>query len=237
MEKLEAHQKCLKNIQNVLNKMNKNKIIIPKSILLLIILAVVLNILRVVLFDKFSLIYILWNIFLASIPFLISSILLWFANNDKLKKSLFIVGGILWLLFIPNAPYIVTDLIHIGEIRAVPALYDSFLLFSSAWVGLLLGLYSIHHIEQILRRKYSQKVAYITLSVIMLFISFGVYVGRFLRFNSWDIFENPLSFINGVGEVFSNRSNSIEALLYTGLFLFFIVMSYNSWRTTQTQTR
>lgn len=213
--------------------MNKYKLTIPKSILILIILAVVLNVFRVFLFDKFSFIYLLWNIFLAFIPFAISSILLYFASNHKLKKSLFFIGGIFWLLFIPNSPYIVTDLIHIGEIHAVPALYDSFLLFSSAWVGLLLGMYSIYHIEQILKMKYSQKITSTIIVIIMLFISFGIYLGRFLRFNSWDIFERPLSFINGVGEVFSHSSNYIEAILYTALFLFFIIMSYNSWRTTQ----
>lgn len=200
-------------------------------------LAIILNIFRIVIFNKFSQVYLLWNIFLAFIPFLISSILLWSVNKNKLKNPLFIIGGILWLLFIPNAPYIITDLIHIGEVRAVPALYDSFLIFTSAWVGLLLGLYSIHHIEQILKKRYSQKVTYITLGVIMLFISFGIYLGRFLRFNSWDIFEKPLSFINGIGNIFSRSSNYKEALLYTLLFLFFIIMSYNSWRATQTQTK
>lgn len=210
-----------------------NKINIPQSIITLVILAVVLSIFRVIIWDKMSLVYLLWNIFLAFIPFLISSILLLFANKNKLKNSLFIIGGILWLLFIPNAPYIITDLIHIGEVRAVPALYDSFLLFSSAWVGLLLGLYSIYHIEQILKKKYSKKTTYITLGIIMFFISFGIYIGRFLRFNSWDIFEKPLIFMGGVREVFSHSNNYIEALLYTLLFLFFIIMSYNSWRRTQ----
>lgn len=213
--------------------MNKYKLTIPKSILILIILAVVLNVFRVFLFDKFSFIYLLWNIFLAFIPFAISSILLYFESNHKLKKSLFFIGGILWLLFIPNAPYIVTDLIHLGEVRAVPVLFDSFLLFSSAWVGLLLGMYSIYHIEQILKMKYSQKITSTIIVIIMLFISFGIYLGRFLRFNSWDIFERPLSFINGVGEIFSHSNNYTEASLYTALFLFFIIMSYNAWRITQ----
>ncbi|MFA6251317.1 MAG: DUF1361 domain-containing protein [Candidatus Paceibacterota bacterium] len=213
--------------------MDKYKFTIPKSIVILIILVTVLSILRIVLFNKFSQVYLFWNIFLAIIPFCISSILLWWARNHKLKKYLFFIGGILWLLFIPNAPYIITDLIHIGEVRAVPALYDSFLIFNSAWVGLLFGLHSIYHMEQILREKYSARVTFAILTITMLFISFGIYLGRFLRFNSWDIFEKPLSFINGIGEIFSNKTDSIEAFLYTGLFLFFIIMSYNSWRATQ----
>lgn len=208
---------------------------IPKSIFLLIIFVVILSVLRIFLFEKFSLVYILWNIFLAIIPFFISSILLWLFTNRSVNKALFIIGGIVWLLFIPNAPYIITDLVHIGEIRSVPALYDSFLLFSAAWVGLLLGMFSINHMEQIFYMKYSKGVTSIIIGLIMLLTSFGMYLGRFLRFNSWDIFENPLSFITGVGEIFSDKANCIEALLYTGLFFFFLIISYNSWRITQTK--
>jgi uncharacterized membrane protein len=209
------------------------KINIPKSIILLIILSVVLNILRIVIWDKISFIYILWNIFLAIIPFIISSILLNTNNKRILNKTIFFIVGIIWLLFIPNAPYIITDLIHIGEVRAVPVLYDSFLLFSSAWVGLLLGMYSINHIEKILDTKYTKKISILIMALIVLFISFGMYLGRFLRFNSWDVFISPGAFIVGLKEIFSNSKNLIEALLYTILFFFFIVISYISWKSTQ----
>lgn len=209
------------------------KINIPKSIILLIILSVVLNILRIIIWDKISFIYILWNIFLAILPFLISSILLNIDNKNKLNNTIFFSIGIIWLLLIPNAPYIITDLIHIGEVRAVPVLYDSFLLFGSAWVGLLLGLYSINHIENILTKKYSQKITHFVMVIIVLFISFGIYLGRFLRFNSWDVFARPSSFIIGLKEIFTNMSNLFEAMLYTVLFFFFIFISYISWKSTQ----
>ena len=213
--------------------MNKYKFTIPKSIIILLVLAVVLNIFRIVLFGKFSLIYLLWNIFLALVPFVISLILLRANKEQWLSNTLFFICGIIWLLLIPNSTYIVTDLIHIGEVRAVPALYDSFLLFTSAWVGLLLGMYSIFHIEQILEVKYTKKITSIIILFIIFFTSFGMYLGRFLRFNSWDIIARPLSFLKGIGEIFSNKTNSIEALLYTILFFLFILMSYISWKSTQ----
>ncbi|MFA6515120.1 MAG: DUF1361 domain-containing protein [Candidatus Paceibacterota bacterium] len=215
--------------------MNFFKINISKSIILLIALSVVLNILRILIWNKVSFVYILWNIFLALLPFIISSLLLRANNIKKLNQTIFLIGGIFWLILIPNSPYIITDLIHIGEVRAVPALYDSFLLFSSAWVGLLLGMYSINHMEQILITKYSKKMTSIVLVFVILFTSFGMYLGRFLRFNSWDVFAKPISFLNGIREIFTSNHNLTEALLYTILFFFFILISYLSWKSTQTK--
>jgi len=206
------------------------KILIPKSLLVLIMLAITLNLLRIVLFGKLSFIYLLWNIFLAMIPFMISSTLLYYNNNDKLNNSLFIVGSIFWILFLPNAPYIVTDLIHIGVVRSVPVLYDSVLLFTSAWIGLLLGMHSLFHMEKILLSKYSKKVTSIIIVVVLLLSSFGIYLGRFLRFNSWDIFTNPLSFFNILLNTLYYSPYHIEALIYIVLFFSFTYVSYISWK-------
>lgn len=207
-----------------------NKISIPKSIIPLIALAFALNILRVIIFDKFSFVYILWNILLAFIPFLISSILLFYSEKNKLNQTLFVIGGIVWLIFLPNAPYIVTDLIHIGVVKGVPVLYDSVLLFTSAWAGLLLGMNSIYHIEKILLSKYSKKITNFIILVVILFASFGIYLGRFLRFNSWDFFTNHSSLLSSVWKIFTQSNNYINVYIYTILFFFFIYMSFISFK-------
>jgi uncharacterized membrane protein len=209
------------------------KINIPKSIAILIALSVVLNILRVIIWGKFSFVYILWNIFLAIIPFVISSLLLGINNQKKMNQITFVVAGIIWLLFLPNSPYIITDLIHIGEVRFAPDLFDSFLVFSSAWAGLLLGMHSINHMEQILISKYSKKIASIVIIKVMILVSFGMYLGRFLRFNSWDIFASPNSFFIAIKEIFTNKNDLKIALSYTVLFFFFIFVSYYSWKFSQ----
>lgn len=206
------------------------KITIPKSIILLILLAFILNVLRVIMFDKLSFIYILWNIFLAFVPFLISSVLLYYKENNKLNQTFFIIGSVIWIIFIPNAPYVVTDLIHIGVVRSVPVLYDSILLFTSAWVGLLLGLNSIYHMEKIFLFKYSKNITSIIITIILFLTSFGMYLGRFFRFNSWDLFTNPiLSFVKLINNLTSS-SYHIEALIYIPLFFVFLLISYNSWK-------
>lgn len=207
-----------------------NKILIPKSIILLIALAFILNVLRVILFGKLSFVYLLLNISLAFIPFLISSILLNYSTANKLNKTIFIIGGIFWLIFLPNAPYIVTDLIHIGVVRSVPVLYDSILLFTSAWVGLLLGMNSVYHMEKIFLSMYSKKITSIIIAVVLLIASFGMYLGRFFRFNSWDIFITPLSFFDKLLKTLYSSTYHTDALIYILLFFSFLYVSYNSWK-------
>ncbi len=213
--------------------MNILNINIPKQIVILLLLPLILIIARVVVFGSFSLIYISWNIFLATLPFIISSLLLSQAKKNNLSKTLFIIVGIFWLLLLPNAPYIVTDLIHIGVVRSVPAFYDSILLFSSAWVGMILGMNSIFHIEQIFRMSYSKTVTNIIIAIIIFFTSFGVYLGRFLRFNSWDIFLNHLSVLKGILKTLSNTTNPLGIYFYLPLFFFFMYFSYIAWKYNQ----
>lgn len=210
--------------------MNFFKIKIPKSIIYLFYLALVLNILRVFLFGNTAFLYILWNILLAFIPFFISSILLLRTNKENIIKPFFIIGFILWFIFLPNAPYVITDFIHLGRIHSVPVMYDIFLLFASAWVSLLMGLYSLLHMEKILLLKFSKKVANIIIVIIIFFTSFGVYLGRYFRFNSWDLFTSHRSLVSTIWDIFAQSNNYINVYSYTILFFFFIYISYISFK-------
>ncbi len=213
--------------------MNIFKINIPKQIILLILLAVILNILRIIIFGSTSLVYILWNIFLALIPFLISAFLLEYIKKIKIPRVILIISVVLWLLLLPNAPYLVTDLIHLRSFHQIPALYDALLLFSSAWVGMLLLVHSLFHMEKIIRMKYSKIKTDIIIAIFIFLTSFGVYLGRFLRFNSWDVFINHSSVLKSVWELLSQATINMEAYLYTFLFFIFIYLSYYAWKDTQ----
>ncbi|MDE2030757.1 MAG: DUF1361 domain-containing protein [Patescibacteria group bacterium] len=210
--------------------MDIKHIYFPKQILILLLLAVILNIGRVLIFHSNYFIYLIWNIFLAVIPFILSSVLLWYANNKKLNKTLLIIGGVFWLLLIPNAPYIITDIIHLNHNHIPSLLYDTFLVFSSAWVGLLLGMYSISHIEKIIHIKYNNKTTSLIIAFIMLTTSFGMYLGRFMRFNSWDIFSNTSYFFTNIFRIILKPYNYVDAYLYTLLFFVFIYVSYKAWK-------
>lgn len=212
-------------MKNVFEKIN-----FPKAVISLVVFAIVLNILRIVIWDKYSFVYILWNIFLAFIPFIISSLILSLSKEKKLNKAIFVIGGILWILFIPNAPYIVTDFVHIGVVRGVPVIYDVILLFSSATLGLILGFSSLLHIEEIIKLRFSHKTTFIIMNIIIFMISFGVYLGRFLRFNSWDVFINHTPLIKNVWKIFSQPLDNLEVYLYTILFFCFMSILYKSWK-------
>lgn len=136
-----------------------------------------------------------WNLFLAWIPLFISSCLVIFKIRSK--WSLVIATGV-WILFFPNSPYILTDLFHLRSRTAVPIWYDLVVILSYAWAGLFCGFISLLDIEKLLS-DYFKKPAINIITVLFLFLtSFGVYLGRFLRWNSWDILSNPFGLFNDI---------------------------------------
>lgn len=203
---------------------------IPKSITILLILAIFLNIARILLFKTNSSLYMFWNIFLAFIPFFISYILLLRTDRGNIIKPFFIIGFILWILFLPNAPYVMTDFIHLGRTRFAPEMFDIFFFFSSALVSLLVGLYSIYHMEKILLLKFSKRAVNIAIPIIILFTSFGMYLGRFLRFNSWDFFVSHKFLLTSIWKVFVQPVSVTNVHSYILLFFLFIYVSYLAFR-------
>ena len=154
---------------------------------------------RIIYSGTFNFIFLSWNIFLAWIPCQLSYMLL---KTDPQKKwqQRFLLAT--WLLFFPNALYIITDLIHLDLETSVPKWFDVILLFTSAVVGLMLAFISLFRIEKYLANTISEKkLPWLILGILFLG-SFGVYLGRFLRWNSWDILSNPLGLISTIAQRF-----------------------------------
>lgn len=137
-----------------------------------------------------------WNLFLAFIPYVISRVL----NNKKkqISGTLLAFISIIWLLFIPNSFYIITDLFHLERKNEVPLWFDLALLFSVAWNGLLMGILSVGHMEQIIEERMNKKLHFVFLYFIMFLNALGIFLGRYLRYNSWDIVDNPLSLVHDI---------------------------------------
>jgi uncharacterized membrane protein len=203
---------------------------IPKDLILLVSLAVVLTLGRVWIFHTTHYIYLLWNIFLAIIPFFISTLLYWYTKKSKPIYLFVYIGLFLWLVTFPNAPYIVTDLIHLGHGYMANMLYDTMLLFTVAWVGLLLGFHSLATLEKILLIQYSQKKVIIIRLCVILLTSFGIYLGRFVRFNSWDIVTHPSSLFMHIWNVASDPSIYLFAYIFTLVSFIFIYITYTAWQ-------
>ena len=220
------------------NKLNLFKYGPVKTALYLLVVAIVFNLLRIIIWDKYSFVYILWNLFLAFVPILISFSMLKLHERGRLNAIIFIPSFLLWLLFIPNAPYLVTDLIHLGEVRAVPVLFDAILLFSSAYLGMMFFFYSLSHIEKIVKKFISKRWMIALTIILLLLISFGIYIGRFLRFNSWDIFINHYSLFKNIWKIFTENSvKHWNVYWFTLMFSFFLFFSYKSWKSESKNTK
>ena len=150
-----------------------------------------LSIFRVIYTGSPEFLFLNWNLFLAFVPWLISSVII--LKNLQNKKLLLIVMIFSWLLFFPNSPYILTDLFHLGMSSKAPLWYDLILILSFAWTGLLFGFLSLMDIEKVLEN-YVGKGKTIFFTIAFLFISgFGIYIGRYLRWNTWDIVLSPFA--------------------------------------------
>lgn len=142
--------------------------------------------------------WLFWNLFLAWIPFILSHLMV--KNFHPLRKNpvLLVLLGLIWLAFLPNAPYLLTDLKHFKPLPGIPSWLDLVLLASFAVNGLYLGLYSLSHIQSVVSSLYGPKLAGFAIGVIAYLTSLGIYLGRILRWNSWDIVSNPISLTNDV---------------------------------------
>ena len=209
---------------------NKFRINIPKQVLFLIVLVFALVLGYTVLADSTFFLYLIWNIFLAFLPFLVSALLLWYVNNKNIKISLLVVSLIFWLILFPNAPYIVTDLIHLNVNPQVPLWFDILLIFSSAYIGLYLGIHSLDHIEQIFLKYFNKNKTNILIIISIFLSSFGIYLGRFPRWNSWDLFIQPKSILLDAWNVLNDPFNNKDAYITTIAFFVFILVSYYIWK-------
>jgi len=136
---------------------------------------------------NWSFFFLNWNLFLAIIPWALTSFSF---IKPKIQSSILgiIILLVFWLLFFPNAPYIITDLFHLRIIKSMPIWYDTLMILSYAWTGMLFGFLSLWDIERILGRKLPHPLVTFFSGILLFVGSFGIYVGRYLRYNTWDLF-------------------------------------------------
>ena len=133
--------------------------------------------------------FLVWNLFLAWIPFVCALGAYLFARRGA--GAAVVLLGIVWLLFFPNAPYMLTDFIHLGDSPTVPLWYDALMLASFAWTALVLGFASLYLMQMIWQRAVGPVWAWLGVLAALALGSFGVYLGRFIGFNSWDALVRP----------------------------------------------
>ncbi len=134
--------------------------------------------------------FLVWNLFLAWVP-LVLAILVYDGFRRHGPRLRLLLPGTGWLLFLPNAPYILTDFVHLGPSPRIPLWYDAAMISAFAFTGLVLGLVSLALVHVVVQRIAGAGWAWMLAWTSILLASVGIYVGRFLHLNSWDALLRP----------------------------------------------
>ena len=173
-----------------------------------------------------------WNIILAWIP-LVALSLLSVKSRKRLQSFFSVILWAVWLLFFPNAPYLITDIIHLPKNAILVssstlsmnfmAWYDIVLLLLSIWIGILLTFHALYPVHQRISNYTGSILGHLFSLGMCLLSSYGVYLGRFPRLNSWNIINKPLTLYNAVVQSFN-----LETLRFVLLFGGLIFIIYNT---------
>jgi len=167
----------------------------------------------------------IWNLSLAWIPFVFASIAYFVSWSRRLVYLVVPVCTFVWLIFFPNAPYILTDFQHLStNANNAPLWYDVLMLIWFAWTGLLLGVVSLYFMQEIVTHAFGRMVGWLFAIFVTVLSSVGIFLGRFYSWNSWDIFGDPLPIAHDIWgwlkQPFANLRVYGFTLLFTLLFLF-----------------
>lgn len=167
--------------------------------------------------------YLIWNLFLALLPLLFALRLVVVLRTKRWSAWSPLGWTLLWLLFLPNSFYMISDYIHLQDVAAAHLLYDAVMFTSFIYIGVLLGFCSLYLVHVQLRRRLSARASAAWVAGTLLLCSFAIYIGRDLRWNSWDIIFNP------GGLLFDISDRLLRPDAYPSMFVtvisFFVLLS------------
>ncbi|MEE1898197.1 DUF1361 domain-containing protein [Flavobacterium rakeshii] len=214
----------MKTLKSVINDQFRNNALL----ITMACFAVCLLITRVAIARSEFYFFLAWNIFLAYVPLGITGYMI---DRPHLieKRHYFYPLFFAWLMFLPNAPYIITDFIHLKRETSIPVWFDVLLLISFSLSGLLFGIKSMKHMFLMLAVRFNYFMTWGLMLVISFLAGFGIYLGRFLRYNSWDILHKPLELIQCIFEsltVCPECKTSWGMTVGFGVFMFLAFIMY-----------
>lgn len=167
--------------------------------------------------------YLVWNLFLAWLPLVFS---LWL--HKVLKHNLWsawkaLAVTALWLGFLPNSFYMISDFIHIQDVARVDLLYDVVMFSSFIFNGVILGFFSLYNVHLELLQRVKRRTAHVLIAVVLLLCSFAIYLGRDLRWNTWDVLVNPGGVLFDVSDRFLHPV--VYSKTYSTTITFFLLLS------------
>jgi uncharacterized membrane protein len=197
------------------------------SLIVLAFVPVFLIFARVVESDSSRYLFLIWNLTLAAIPLLLS---LWLVKgvqkNGWLKPKELILTA-MWLLFLPNSFYIVTDFIHLRETFEVSLLFDGLMILAFVLSGLAMGFVSVYLVHRQLLSRISSRRAWGIIMAVFVVSSFAIYLGRFSRWNTWDILLAPAGLLFDVSDRVINPAAHVQTYIIT--FVVFLILTSVYW--------
>jgi uncharacterized membrane protein len=189
-------------------------------------LSVALLLARITSSDSMRYIFLLWNLVLAIIPVFIAAYLV-----DRVKKFGWIrwqqiLLSILFIGFLPNSFYLITDFVHLRETNEASLIYDVIMLASFMWSGLVLGYLSVYLIHSQLKKRLSENKALGVVIAIFFAVSFAIYLGRYTRWNTWDLLMQPAGLLFDVSDRFVNPEVHSDTYMTTGILFLIITALY-----------
>lgn len=199
---------------------NINSILIISTAFSIILIAF-----RIFYSSEITFLFLVWNLFLAWIPYFIS--LFFIKLNDKYKSRLSLFATLcIWFPFFPNAPYILTDLFHLWEKPGIPLWFDLILILSFAWSGLLLAVFSMIEMQKQVDIIYNKLCGNLFILASLVTAGFGIYIGRYLRWNSWDLITNPFGICNDIIRIVVDPLANLSVFGLTIFLSVFLFVAY-----------
>lgn len=182
--------------------------------------------------------FIFWDTFLAwvTVGFAVMLDLLFCYSRKKFRVVMLIVMGTMWLFFFPNAPYLVTDLLHVFARYSFDPTkrfwmdmvfwQHLFTLFTIAMLGILLGTYSLFSVQHLVSISFGVITSWIFAIIVLLLSSFGIYIGRFVRWNSWDVLTRPGYILKETCIMLTDATKLHHILTFCKLMFMVLMISY-----------
>ena len=170
--------------------------------------------------------FLVWNLFLAWLPLVFALLACEQYQTGAGRNWRFAALAGAWLLFFPNAPYIFTDLIHLTTRYYGPFWVDLMLILLCALTGLVLGFVSLYLMQSIVERMLGRPVSWLFIAAVAALSGFGIYLGRFMRFNSWDVLFRPVQLCRGIGNCVAGPLANLNSLAFPVLFATFLFIAY-----------
>jgi uncharacterized membrane protein len=181
--------------------------------------------LRIVISGHYYFRFLVWNLFLAFVPYVVSTATRVITNKTN-SLIVLLAGAALWLLFFPNAPYIVTDLFHLRPRADAPYWFDLLLIYTFAWTGLMLGFASLLDFHEVISNRFNAFTGNVFVVGSLLLSGFGIYLGRFERWNSWDVVYHPKKLAYNILKPILNPQDNLRVWFVTAAFSAFLIVGY-----------